>query len=108
MKSTHKSTDRTVVTIGPQLNTRRLEVNASPMLGLIELRYREPDGTVSHEFVDRGEARKLATFLLTEIGVLDSYWHGLEAAEEAAAAPAREDADAALHGRDRLEGRVRS
>lgn len=57
--------DDQVVTLSPQLDTRRLEVAPAPMLGMIELRYREPDGTIASEYLDSLEARKLC-MLLTE------------------------------------------
>jgi hypothetical protein len=91
-----------ITTLSPQLDVRRLEVSASPMLDLVELRFREPDGTVAAEYLDRTQARKLAELLEEKAEELDEEWKDVEVVESA---PAREEAGADSRGAGTSLGR---
>jgi hypothetical protein len=88
--------DDQIVTMSPTLEVRRVEVTPCPMLDLIELRFREPDHTVTAEYIDRGEARKLLHRLAIAVGELTRALTAEYEAEEPGAEPAREEAGSAL------------
>lgn len=82
-----------IVTLTPQLDLRRLEVVPALMLDLIELRFREPDGTVASEYLDLTECSKFEARLAgarDELSLRRQEWP-----DAALAAPAREEAGAA-------------
>lgn len=84
--------DDQIVTMSPELQVRRVEVNPCPMLDLIELRFREPDHTVTAEYIDRGEARKLMHRLAIVHGELNRAVASEYEATEPDAEAAREEA----------------